>query len=271
MAGVYGDGRAPGDRIFLPLERLIYRACRRRRQARAALDRLRLLGARVQPRVVPRRVRPPAPPGLAAVQPERRVRSRAAPLVQHGRQLHDEHELAVLRRRVDDEPPHPDDRARRAELRIGSRRDGGDGGADSRHRPPPGQDARQLLGRPHPLDRAHPPAPVARRRRPARQPRRHPELPRAHGRHDAGRHDASDRRRAGGQPDRDQAARHQRRWVLQRQLGSPVRELDAVQQLHRDVQHRHHPLRPGIHVRAHGQGPPAGPRRVRHHGGDLGG
>ena len=52
---------------------------------------------------------------------------------------------------------------------------------------------------------------------------------------------------------RDQTARHQRRWVLQRQLGSPVRELDTVQQLHRDVQHRHHPLRPGIHVRAHGE------------------
>ena len=29
MARVYGDGgRAPGDRIFLPVERLIYRACR---------------------------------------------------------------------------------------------------------------------------------------------------------------------------------------------------------------------------------------------------
>jgi K+-transporting ATPase ATPase A chain len=27
MAGVYGDGRAPGDRIFLPVERLIYRLC----------------------------------------------------------------------------------------------------------------------------------------------------------------------------------------------------------------------------------------------------
>ena len=27
MAGVYGDGRAPGDRLFLPIERLIYRIC----------------------------------------------------------------------------------------------------------------------------------------------------------------------------------------------------------------------------------------------------
>src|SRR4029453_4199832 len=27
MAAVYGDGRAPGDRLFLPIERLIYRIC----------------------------------------------------------------------------------------------------------------------------------------------------------------------------------------------------------------------------------------------------
>jgi K+-transporting ATPase A subunit len=28
IARVYGDGRAPGDRLFLPVERLIYRLCR---------------------------------------------------------------------------------------------------------------------------------------------------------------------------------------------------------------------------------------------------
>ena len=51
-------------------------------------------------------------------------------------------------------------------------------------------------------------------------------------------HDPGDRRRTGRQPDRHQAARHERRRVLQRQLRPPVRELDAVQQLPRDVQHR---------------------------------
>ena len=28
MAKVYGNGKAPGDRVFLPVERLIYRVCR---------------------------------------------------------------------------------------------------------------------------------------------------------------------------------------------------------------------------------------------------
>src|SRR4051812_2129237 len=28
LAKVYGDGKAPGDRVFLPVERAIYRACR---------------------------------------------------------------------------------------------------------------------------------------------------------------------------------------------------------------------------------------------------
>ena len=39
--------------------------------------------------------------------------------VQHRGQLRDQHELADLRRRVDDEPPHPDGRAGGAELRLG--------------------------------------------------------------------------------------------------------------------------------------------------------
>src|SRR5215813_13476909 len=28
LAKVYGDGKAPGDRVFLPIENTIYRACR---------------------------------------------------------------------------------------------------------------------------------------------------------------------------------------------------------------------------------------------------
>ena len=42
--------------------------------------------------------------------------------VQHGRELRDEHELAGLRRRDDDEPPHPDGGAHGPELPLG--RDG---------------------------------------------------------------------------------------------------------------------------------------------------
>jgi potassium-transporting ATPase potassium-binding subunit len=47
MAGVYGDdGRAPGDRLFLPIERLIYRTCRvdERREQRWTVYAYSLLG-----------------------------------------------------------------------------------------------------------------------------------------------------------------------------------------------------------------------------------
>ena len=44
-------------------------------------------------------------------------------VAEHRGELHHEHELAVLRRRVDDVVPDPDGRARGAELRLGRRRD----------------------------------------------------------------------------------------------------------------------------------------------------
>ena len=69
--------------------------------------------------------------------------------LQHGRQLHDQHELAGLRRRVDDELPQPDGGPRLAQLHL--RRGGhrGGGGArprdhPARRRPRPGH-GRQLL------------------------------------------------------------------------------------------------------------------------------
>ena len=46
--------------------------------------------------------------------------------------------------------------------------------------PAPARDARQLLGRPHPYDPAHPAAALARFRLVARRPGRHSELPRAY-------------------------------------------------------------------------------------------
>ena len=56
-------------------------------------------------------------------------------VVQHRGQLRHEHELAELRRRVDDEPPHPDGRAGGAELRLGGGRHRRRGRADPRPRP----------------------------------------------------------------------------------------------------------------------------------------
>ena len=58
--------------------------------------------------------------------------------------------------------------------------------------------------------------------------RRHPELPSLHGGEDGRRRDADDRAGTGRVAGRHQAARHERRRLLQRQLGASVREPDAV-------------------------------------------
>ena len=138
MAKVYGGGKAPGDRFFDPVERAIYRLCGVDPDTRAALDDLRALAARLQPGVGPVRATcssgsrahlPLNPDHLKGVSPEL--------VVQHRGQLRHQHELAELRRRVDDEPPHPDGRARGAELRVGRGRAGGRGGADPRPGPAP--------------------------------------------------------------------------------------------------------------------------------------
>ena len=101
---------------------------------------------------------------------------------------------------------------------------------------------------------------VARAGRDLRRPRPDPEprrLPRGH--HRRGRHPA-DPRRAGGEPDRHQAARHERRRLLQRQRRPPVREPRRGHQLPVDVGDAGHPLRLPVRLRADGEGPQAGPR-----------
>ena len=102
------------------------------------------------------------PQGFGAVE--------AGARLQHGRQLHDQHQLAGLRRRVDDELPHarwrgspgttsprrrPASASRspsRAASRARARRDGG-------------EHARQLLGRPDPRHRLRAAADLRRRSR----------------------------------------------------------------------------------------------------------
>ena len=72
----------------------------------------------------------------------------AAPGVQHRRQLHHQHQLAELRRRIHDVVSLADGRAGHPQLRLGRRRHRHRGGAGARHRPALGQDDRQLLGGP---------------------------------------------------------------------------------------------------------------------------
>ena len=84
---------------------------------------------------------------------------------------------------------------------------------------------RQLLARPRPRRRLHPAPAIGDRRRDRADDARASSRPSAPRRRSTGHPGvrADDRPRAGREPDRDQAARHERRRLLQRELGAPVR------------------------------------------------
>ena len=65
--------------------------------------------------------------------------------------------------------------------------------------------------------------------------------------------DADDPGWPGREPDRDQAARHERRRLLQHELGAPVREPERLHEHDRDVLHRHDPVRGDLRARRAGQ------------------
>ncbi len=234
----------------------------RRPRPRAAVDHLRVLGARLQRSVGARALSPAAPPRCAALEPGQGRRD-AVGGMEHRGQLRHQHQLAELRRRVDHGAPHPDGGPDRAELRVGR------GGHGRRHRPGAGVDPcpqghdRQLLGRPrprhHPGSRADQPRPgrgLRRRRRGAELPRR------PHGDDGRGRQ-AGDPGWPGGLPGGDQAARYQRRRLLQRQLGASLREPERLHERAADHRPAGDPLRPVLRLRANGQGQTTGIRRVR--------
>ena len=209
--------------------------------------------------------------GLPAAQ-SAGVRSRpgaSRPGVQHRHQLHDEHELAGVQRRIDDELPRPDGRAGRAELRLRGRRHRGGHRADSRLCAAGDRPDRELLGRPDPRDALR-----ADSDRPRRGPRlllagRHPELPSVHRRQDGRRRDADHRAGARRVAGSHQAARHERRRLLQRQLGAPLRESDAAHEPRADPADLRARRRAHLYVRPHGQGHAAGLGAVRRDGADV--
>ncbi len=86
--------------------------------------------------------------GAAPAQPRRARRRRAHLGVQHRGLVHDQHQLAGLRRRDDHELPHPDARPDGAELRLGRDRHGHPGRAHPRADAADEPRDRQLLGRP---------------------------------------------------------------------------------------------------------------------------
>ena len=167
MAKVYGERQGAGrPRASSRSSGSIYRVCRVDPDQRAALDRLRVLGARVQRRRHDRPVRDAAAPDVAAVQPDARAEGRRGALVQHrGRasstntnwqSYYPESTLSHFTQMVGLDG---------AELRLRRGRHGGRwprsirGLARRRVR-----HDRQLLGRPHADDASDPPADRVRRR-----------------------------------------------------------------------------------------------------------
>ena len=145
-----------GERTFLspvlgPVERGLYRISRHRRDARAALDHLYGRHAAVQRRGLCSALRAAAASGCLAAQSGRHVGRGARPHLQHRGQLHQQHQLAELRRREHAQLSDADGGAHHPEFRFGGDRHRACRGADPRLRARLGQDRRQFLGRSHPL------------------------------------------------------------------------------------------------------------------------
>jgi K+-transporting ATPase ATPase A chain len=126
LAGVFGDPElgaepepTPGERVFGPIERVIYRACRidpgsQQRWTGYAMSLLAFSLASVLALYALLRLQgvlPLNPDGFPAVGPT--VAFNTAVSLRH------QHQLAGLRRRDHDEPPQPDGGPDRAELRVG--------------------------------------------------------------------------------------------------------------------------------------------------------
>ena len=90
-----------------------------------------------------------------------------------------------------------------------------------------------------------------------------------HGGDDRRRRNAADPRWADREPGGDQGARHQRRRPVQRELGAPVREPDRLHGPGRDLRAAPDPVRPHLRVRAPGRRPAPGLGGVRGHVRDL--
>ena len=135
LADVYGEGTCAGRPRLRSGRARVYRVfgVDPEREQRWTVYAVSLLAFSVVSVLV--LYRAPAGPGRAAAQPDRRRRPCRRARVQHRGQLRHQHELAELRRRVDDEPPHPDGRAGGAELRLGRGRHRRRDRADPRARP----------------------------------------------------------------------------------------------------------------------------------------
>ncbi len=154
MFRVFEGEHRPLPRVFGPVERFLLRLCgvdEKKEQTWVEYTASLLVFS------ADRRaghLRDPAAPARPALEPAAHAGGGAGVVVQHGGQLHHQHELAGLRRRGDDELPDPDGGAGLAQLHLGGGRHRRRPGAGPRSHPQGGrgrtEDPRQLLGRCHP-------------------------------------------------------------------------------------------------------------------------
>ncbi len=154
MARVYDGKTTFLDPVMRPLERLVYRLSgidpeegmtwKTYAVAMLLFNALGMLAVYALQRLQ----------GLLPLNPQGFAGGDAGLVLQHRRQLRDQHQLAGLRRRVDHELPDPDAGAQRAELRLRGRRHGDAGGVHPRLPQRRHERDRQLLGRSHPQRRS---------------------------------------------------------------------------------------------------------------------
>ena len=243
----HGGRAVPLDRLGPSAGTRHLPAVRHRSASRDGLEALRAGGAGLQHPRHHRRLRPATPAGHAAAEPGRHGPGIARFRAEHRHQLRRQHQLAGLRRRIDHELPDADAGAHGAELRVRRDRHRRAVRVDPRAGAPLQRHAGQLLDRHGPQHAVCAAAAVADPGPGAGQPGRDPELQplcRGADRRGAALRPAA-RGRAGqpvldaaGQPVTDPAvtqtqtlamgpvasqeaiaAGHQRRRLLQRQLG----------------------------------------------------
>ena len=122
MAKIFENKKAPGDRVFGPVERLIYRVTgvSPESEQRWTTYAISLLAFSMVSALVlygMQRLQSHLP-----LNPDHLSSVSAPALVQHVRQLPHQHQLAELRRRGHDDPVHPDGRTGRADVRLGGGR-----------------------------------------------------------------------------------------------------------------------------------------------------
>ena len=187
-------------------------------------------------------------------------------VLQHGRQLRHQHQLAELRRRKHDVLSRADAGPHASELPVGGDRHRAGRGADSRLFTRLRAGDRQLLGRSHPLHALHPAADLHRLRAVPGMAGHAADAGTLRRSDDARRRQADHCRRPGRLAGGDQDARHQRRRLLQRQRRASLREPDAAVELHSDDLDLRHRRGADQCVRPHGRRPASGLGHSRCHG-----